>query len=155
MVGPTEVGGFYQAAGMRSPGLTAAPAIARYLAQELAHDFELTEKTSFNPARKGIQRFSELPAETRDALIREDPRYGRIVCRCNQVTEGEIVEAIKRGARTLDGVKFRTRAGFGPCQGGFCTARILEILSRELGIPPEEITMRGKGDRIVVGRVRP
>ena len=155
VVGPTEVGGFYQAAGMRSPGLTAAPAIARYLAQELAHDFELTEKTSFTPARKGILRFSELPAETRDALIREDPRYGQIVCRCNQVTEGEIVEAIKRGARTLDGIKFRTRAGFGPCQGGFCTARILAILSRELGIPPEEITMRGRGDRIVVGRVRP
>lgn len=155
VIGPTVVRGFYQAAGMRSPGLTAAPAIARYLAQELAHDLNLTENSSFNPVRRGIPKFSELSPEARDALIREDSRYGRIVCRCNEITEGEIVEAVRRGARTLDGIKFRTRAGFGRCQGGFCTARILEILSRELGVPPEEVTVRGKSDRIVIGRVRP
>ncbi len=155
VVGPTEVAGFYQAAGMRSPGLTAAPAIARYLAGEIASALDLAQNDAFDPVRRAIPRFSDLPPAARAALIEADPRYGRIVCRCNEVTEGEIVAAIRRGARTVDGVKFRTRAGFGRCQGGFCTARVISILSRELGVPPEEVTARGKGDRIVVGRVRP
>jgi len=155
VIGPTAVRGFYQAAGMRSPGLTAAPAIARYLVQGIASDFGLEERGAFDPIRKAIPRFSELAADVRDSMIREEPGYGRIVCRCNEVTEGEIVAAIRRGARTIDGIKFRTHAGFGRCQGGFCTARILEILSRELGIPPEGISVRGRTDRIVVGRVRP
>ncbi len=155
VVGPTVVRGFYQAAGMRSPGLTAAPAVARYLSREIAAEFGLEEKSAFDPQRKSPPRFSELDEAARAALIEEDSSYGRIVCRCNEVTEGEIVAAIRRGARTVDGVKFRTRAGFGRCQGGFCTARILTILSRELGVPPEEVTVRGKDDRIVVGRVRP
>ncbi len=155
VVGPTKVHGFYQAAGMRSPGLTAAPAIARYLAQELTHALNIPKKAVFNPVRRAIPRFSALDSDARAALIAADPRYGRIVCRCNAVTEGEIVAAIQRGARTLDGIKFRTRAGFGRCQGGFCTARILAILSRELGVPPEEVRLRGNDDRIVVGKVRP
>ena len=77
------------------------------------------------------------------------------MCFCNRVTEGEIVEAIRRGARTLDGVKFRTKAMFGRCQGGFCTDKVLEILSRELGVPPWEVAKAQKGSRIVVGEVRP
>ncbi len=154
-VGPTNVRGFYQAAGMRSPGLTAAPAIARYLAQELTHAINVPKKAAFNPKRTAIPRFSALSPHDRSTLIDADPRYGRIVCRCNEVTEGEIVAAIRRGARTLDGIKFRTRAGFGRCQGGFCTARIVAILARELGVPPEEVRVRGNDDRIIVGRVRP
>lgn len=156
ILGESPVKGFYQAAAMRSPGLTAAPAIARWLACEvMASELSLKRKGSFSPIRKGIPRVAELPEAEWEELIRKDPRYGRIVCFCNKVTEGEIVEAIRRGARTLDGVKFRTRAGFGRCQGAFCTDRILAILARELGRAPEEISQKGAGSPLVGGRVRP
>ena len=155
VLGETKVGGFYQAAAMRSPGLTAAPAIARWLAREIALAHGLREKGNFNPKRTRIPHPADLPEEEWARLIREDPRWGRIVCFCNRVTEGEIVEAICRGARTLDGVKFRTRAGFGRCQGGFCTDRVLAILARELGAEPWEVTLRGGDSRIVLGEVRP
>ena len=155
VIGPTEISGFYQAAGMRSPGLTAAPAVAHHLVEEIAAAFALGRNEAFDPVRHGLPRFSALSPRDRAALIEKDPSYGRIVCRCNEVTEGEIVAAIRRGARTVDGIKFRTRAGFGRCQGGFCTARILSILARELGVRPEDVTARGRGDSIVVGRVRP
>lgn len=155
VVGETPVRGFYQAAGMRSPGLTAAPAVARWLAVEIAADLALPPKGSVNPIRRGIPRTADLAPEEWEALIARDPRYGRVVCQCNHVTEGEIVEAIRRGARTLDGIKFRTRAGFGRCQGAFCTDRILQVLARELGTRPEEIGARGPGAPLVVGRVRP
>lgn len=156
VVGPTKVRGFYQAGGMRSPGLTAAPAIAQFLAYEvIAPELGLQKKASFNPKRARIPRAAELSEEEWEKLIREDPRWGRIVCFCNTVTEAEIVEAIRRGARSLDGVKFRTRAGFGRCQGSFCTAKILAILARELGVGPEEITLRGPGSEMILGRVRP
>ena len=156
MVGPTVVKGFYQAAAMRSPGLTAAPAIAKWLACEvMASELSLSRRGSFNPIRKGIPRVAELSEAEWEELIRKDPRYGRIVCFCNRVTEGEIVEAIRRGARSLDGVKFRTRAGFGRCQGGFCTDRILQILARELGVEPEEVPLRDPSSPLVMGKVRP
>jgi len=155
VVGESSVRGFYQAAGMRSPGLTAAPAVARSLAEAIATDLGLARKSRFNPVRPPIPRVEELTEEEWDRLIKEDPRWGRIVCFCNQVTEAQVVEAIRRGARTLDGVKFRTRAGFGRCQGSFCTARILAILSRELGRGPEEISLRGRGSELVWGKVRP
>ncbi|HIP99166.1 TPA: FAD/NAD(P)-binding oxidoreductase [Candidatus Bipolaricaulota bacterium] len=156
LLGPTPIEGFYQAAAMRSPGLTAAPAIARWLAHEvIAPELGLARKDQFNPFRRGIPHPAELPPGEWEALIREDPCWGRLVCFCNRVTEGEIVEAIRRGARTLDGIKFRTRAGFGRCQGGFCTDKILQILSRELGVPPEGISQHGPGSPLVVGRVRP
>ncbi len=155
VLGDTEVKGFYQAAAMRSPGLTAAPAVARWLAREISLAHSLPEKTGFRPKRKRIPHPADLPEAEWEALIREDSRWGRVICFCNRVTEGEIVEAIRRGARTLDGVKFRTRAGFGRCQGGFCTDRILAILARELGKGPWEVTARGEGSRIVLGEVRP
>ncbi len=155
VLGETEVGGFYQAAAMRSPGLTAAPAIARWLAREIALAHGLREKGDFDPKRTRVPHPADLPEGEWERLIREDPRWGRIVCFCNRVTEGEIVEAIRRGARTLDGVKFRTRAGFGRCQGGFCTDRVLAILARELGAEPWEVTLRGGDSRIVLGEVRP
>jgi len=155
VVGPTVVKGFYQAAAMRSPGLTAAPAIAEWLARGIAGELSLSKKSSFDPMRTGIPCVAELPEAEWKALIERDPRWGRIVCFCNRVTEGEIVEAIRRGARSLDGVKFRTRAGFGRCQGGFCTDRILQILARELGAEPEEVPLRDPRSPLVVGRVRP
>jgi glycerol-3-phosphate dehydrogenase len=146
--------GFYQAAGMRSPGLTAAPAVARRLAEGIAADLGLVRRSSFSPLRPAIPRVADLPRAEWEALIARDPRFGRIVCRCNRVTEGEIVEAIRRGARTLDGVKFRTRAGFGRCQGGTCTDRILALLAREGGLDPEAIALRGCGSVLVTERVR-
>ncbi len=155
VLGETGVKGFYQAAAMRSPGLTAAPAIAEWLSREIAMDLDLEEKPDFNPTRDPIPHPADLPEAEWEALIEKDPRWGRIVCFCNRVTEGEIVEAIRRGARTLDGVKFRTKAMFGRCQGGFCTDRVLEILSRELGVPPWEVAKARKGSRIIIGEVRP
>ncbi len=155
VVGKSEVQGFFQAAAMRSPGLTAAPAVARFLVHEvMASDLTLAKKPSFQPLRNGLPRVIDLPEEEWDELISKDPRYGRVICQCNRVTEGEIVAAIRRGARSLDGVKFRTRAGFGRCQGGFCTDRILLILVRELGVSPEEITLRGNGSQMMNGMVR-
>ncbi len=156
VVGPSSLRGFYHAGGMRSPGLTAAPAVAHFLVQEvIASDLGLRKKEEFNPLRPPIPRAEDFSEEAWAELIHQDPRWGRIVCFCNRVTEAQVVEAIRRGARTLDGVKFRTGAGFGLCQGSFCTARILEILARELGTSFEEVTLRGSGSEIVGGRVRP
>jgi glycerol-3-phosphate dehydrogenase len=114
------------------------------------HGLQLTSKSNFNPYRKGIPRFNKLSQEEREKLIAKDPRYGHVVCRCETITEGEIVEAIKRGATTVDGVKFRTRAGMGRCQGGFCGPRVVEILARELNISPTRITKSGDHSQILV-----
>ena len=131
-------------------GVSAAPAIAIYVEELLKKEgLILKENKSFNPYRKGIVEFRNLSSKEKEKLIKRDSRYGHVVCRCETVTEGEIVEAIRRGARTLDGVKYRTRAGMGRCQGGFCTPRVLEILSRELNIPITEITKKG-GDSILL-----
>ena len=155
VVGRTSITGFLQAAGMRSPGLTAAPAVARYLVHDvMKQDLGLDKKGNFDPIRQGIRNVLDLMGENADALIEKDPRYGQVICQCNQVTEGEIVEAIHRGARTLDGVKFRTRAGFGRCQGGFCTDKILMILARELDLSPSSITLRGGESDLLDGVVR-
>ncbi len=156
LLGPTPVKGFYQAAAMRSPGLTAAPAVARWLVREvIAPEHGLTSRSRFNPYRPAPRRPFELSDQAWAALIREDPTYGHVACHCNQVTEGEVVEAIRRGARTLDGVKFRTRAGFGRCQGGSCADTILHILSRELGVNPQDIAQGPPGSTILSGKVRP
>ena len=96
--------------------------------------------------------FAALTTQQQIELAARDPRYGRIACRCEQVTEGEVADAIHRGARTLDGIKFRTRAGMGRCQGGFCTARCMELLSRELGVPFTAITKRGGTSWVVCAR---
>ncbi|MGC9529244.1 MAG: NAD(P)/FAD-dependent oxidoreductase [Candidatus Bipolaricaulaceae bacterium] len=156
VLGPTRLRGFYQAAALRSPGLTAAPAIASWLVREvMAAELGLREREGVDLDRKGVPRAAELPAEEWDRLIKEDPSWGRIVCSCNRVTEGEIREAIRRGARTLDGVKFRTRAGFGRCQGSFCTDRIVEIIAGELGRSPEKVHLGDSRSPLVLGRLRP
>ncbi|MCK4246775.1 (2Fe-2S)-binding protein, partial [Candidatus Bipolaricaulota bacterium] len=120
----------------------------------IAGDLNLTEKRSFTPTHHKIRKILDLPVEERDELIEADSRYGRVICQCNHVTEGEIVRAIHRGAHTLDGVKFRTCAGFGRCQGGSCTDKILLILARELEISPNEVTLRGGDSAILGGKVR-
>ncbi|MCR4441697.1 MAG: FAD-dependent oxidoreductase [Peptococcaceae bacterium] len=137
-------------------GLTASPAMGEYVVQVVLSSvgLNLELKKDFNPYRKGIPHICEMDDEEKVKLLAKDPRYGHIVCRCEYVSEGEIVEAIRRGARTRDGVKFRTRSGMGRCQGGFCGPRVLKILSRELGIPLEQVTRRGKGSVEVPYRLK-
>lgn len=141
----------------RSPGLTAAPAVAKYVVEEIIQGeigVSLTRKKDFNPFRKGIVHYASLSLEKWQEEIRRDPRAGKIVCFCNEVTEKEVIEAIKRGARTLDGVKFRTRAMFGRCQGNFCMPRIMKILERELGTDMSSLTLKSENSWIVDGKVR-
>lgn len=128
--------GLFEAAGICSPGLSAAPAIAEYLTQLLSQDgLELREKEHFQNTRKRV-RFNRLPAEEKAALVAANPAYGRVICRCETVTEGEILDAIRSPIppRSVDGVKRRAGAGLGRCQGGFCGPRVVELLHRELGL---------------------
>lgn len=133
--------GFIDAAGIKSPGLSAAPAIADEIISLLKKDgLELKEKAQYKTERKKIV-FKDLSDEEKQEIIKRDPRYGRVICRCETVTEGEIVAAIHAPvpARTVDGVKRRCGAGMGRCQGGFCGPRVVEILARELNISPLEV----------------
>jgi glycerol-3-phosphate dehydrogenase len=132
------------------PGVSAAPAAAREVTELLRQEsLKLEKNESFNPFRKAPPVFNELPEEQQKELIARDSRYGHVVCRCETVSEGEIVEAIRHGATTLDGIKFRTRAGMGRCQGGFCTPRVVKILARELGLSEEKITKKGRESRLL------
>ena len=144
--------GFIDVAGIKSPGLTAAPAIGKYVAELTGKHIELKEKDNYKHRRRSIVRFHELSHEGKAQKIKENPLYGRIICRCEGVTEAEIVDCIHRkaGARSLDGVKRRTRSGGGRCQGGFCAPRIMEILSRELDIPIEEVCKDSSISQIIV-----
>lgn len=150
------VKGLYNVAGIESPGLSSAPAIAVHVAEEIAKKLSLGKNANFVAERKGIPHFATLSDEERQKLVAENPLYGRIVCRCETVTEGEIVEAIRRkpGAVDMDGVKRRTRQGMGRCQAGFCTPRVMEILSRELGVSMTEVTKRGGNSQFVIGRTK-
>lgn len=140
---------------IRLPGITPAPAVAKKVVGILGDQgLPLTKKDDFNPFRKGIPVFRELSNSERDSLIAKDPRYGHVVCRCETVTEGEIVEAISRGARTVQEVKFRARAGMGRCQAGFCGPRVVQILSRELNIPVTEVTYKGGNSKILHYRAK-
>ncbi len=148
---------FINVAGIESPGLTAAPAIARYVGQifrELAPQYK--RKEHFVTTRPAPVRVNELSDEERAALIEKDPRYGRIICRCEGITEGEIIDAIKApcGARDVDGVKRRTRAGMGRCQSGFCGSKVVEILARELDIPMNQVTKHGNDSKILFKKTK-
>lgn len=138
--------GFIDAAGIESPGLSSAPAIGQYVREILESLTELKEKNSFIETRKGIVRFAECSREAQQELIRQNPAYGQIICRCETITEGEILDAIHRplGATTLDGIKRRTRAGMGRCQAGFCTPKVMDILARELGLELKDIRKNGR-----------
>lgn len=151
ILGRTSVEGFYDAAGIESPGLSAAPAIGEYIAGVVAEDLKLNKKENFVAKRKGIPNMALSDNETKQKLISENPLYANVICRCELVTEGEIVDSINRplGATTLDGVKRRTRAGMGRCQAGFCSPKTLEIIARETGKTVEEITKHGKGSEFL------
>ena len=144
-------------AGIESPGLAGSPAIAEYAVELLrGAGLELCRRDDFEPHRRGNVGFSTLDDEAREALIAKNPAYGRIICRCESVTEGEILDAIHNplGATTIDGIKRRTRAGMGRCQGGFCLPKVAEILSRELGVPLHEIKKHDGNSRLLVGRTK-
>ncbi|MEG0961230.1 MAG: NAD(P)/FAD-dependent oxidoreductase [Lachnospiraceae bacterium] len=145
--------GFIDCAGIESPGLTSAPAIGKMVADIIKDLTNAQPNPNFVGTRKGILDPKTLTKEEQAELIKEKPAYGNIICRCEMVTEGEIIDAINRplGAKSLDGVKRRTRAGMGRCQAGFCSPRTIEILARERGVDPSEITKSGGESKIIVG----
>ncbi len=145
---------FIQVAGIQSPGLTASPAIAERVEGLLEADgLALAPNRRYVATIARTTRTRELSASELEPLVAKDPARAHVVCRCETVSEAEVVEAIRKGHTTLDGIKFYTRAGMGRCQGGFCTYRIMQILARETGMRIECITKRGGASELVVGRI--
>ncbi len=149
--------GYVNLSGVRSTGLTLSAAMGKYVAQTLIKmGANLTLKANFIKTRKGIVKFSEQTREEQDKLIQENSLYGNVICRCETITEAEIMQAIHRplGAKSVDAVKRRVRAGMGRCQAGFCGPKVLEILARELGVEPTEINKHNDGSYMVTGKTR-
>ena len=144
---------FFNCCAIESPGLSSAPAIAKWTAEQITDRLGLEPNPDFNPIRKAIPKFREMNAAEREAAIKANPDFGKVVCRCETVTEAEIREAIRRpvGALDIDGIKRRTRAGMGRCQAGFCTPRTVEILAEELGVSPLEVTKFGGDSKLLQG----
>lgn len=145
--------GFYNVIGIQSPGIASSFAIAEYTVNMIKEGKDFKEKKDYDKTRKAIVDFSELNTEQRKKLVEKDPKYANVICRCEIVPEAEILDAIRRpcGAKTVDGVKRRTRSGMGRCQGGFCESRIVEILAKELGKKPQDILKENKGSEILIG----
>ncbi len=147
--------GLINCVGIESPGLTSAPAIAKHVVENLvSKHVHLVKNRSFNGKRDADYFFKDLSIEQKNEIIKKDSSYGKIVCRCEQITEGEIVRAIRENppARDIDAIKRRTRSGMGRCQGGFCQPQIVEILARELGIPVQQVLKSGKESNLVLDR---
>lgn len=156
IVGPDEsCKGYFEAIGIESPGLSSAPAIAEDLSGMISDWLKLEKKKKLIPYTAPSRPFNEMNSDERSAAIQKNPQHGNIVCRCETVTEAEIRDAIRRpvGARTIDGVKRRTRAGMGRCQGGFCLPRVAAIISEETGIPLTEITKNGPDSPLLFGTI--
>ena len=152
-----DLEGYVNLSGVRSTGLTLSVSMGVYVAQLLKeHGCDLVYKEDFKKTRKGIRIFHEMTADEQEEIIKENPGYGNIICRCETITEGEILDAIHRplGARSMDAVKRRVRAGMGRCQGGFCGPKVLEILSKELNIPVEQVNKNVAGSYMVSGKMR-
>ena len=152
-----KVKGFVHVAGIQSPGLAASPAIAKMVLGILRDEgLEMREKENFNPFRKKPLVFRELSKEEKEKAIAKNPLYGKVVCRCEQVTEGEVVDAIHSPipALSVDAVKRRTRAGMGRCQGSFCLPRIAKIIAREANIPVEEVVKNSENSKLFVGKAK-
>ena len=151
-----KVPGLIHAGAIDSPGLTCCVSIAKYLVDLLEKSgLVLTAKENWNGTRKDPNAFQKMTDEEKDAFIKKNPAYGKIVCRCETISEGEILDAIHQnpGARDMDGVKRRTRSGMGRCQGGFCGPYVMELLAREQGIPMEEVTKNGGASKMVLGKI--
>ncbi|MBO7344583.1 MAG: NAD(P)/FAD-dependent oxidoreductase [Clostridia bacterium] len=151
------VKGLINCAGIESPGLTSAPAIGKFVVEELvSKHFDLRANENFNGKREADDFFKELNTEQKNELIKKEPSYGRIICRCERITEGEIVRAVTTNPRAtnVDAVKRRTRAGMGRCQGGFCQIYVAEIISRELGLSLESVTKSGGESYILRGKTK-
>ncbi len=149
--------GFINVAGIESPGLTSSPAIGEYVVDMIRDmGITLTEKENYNPNRRPMHYFKELTVEGKNEVIRQHPEFAHIICRCETVSEGEILEAIRTNPKPtdIDGVKRRTRATMGRCQGGFCTPYIVELLANEMGIKYEEVTKFGGGSLVNIGRTK-
>lgn len=148
--------GFINLLGVESPGLTAAPAIAKEIIKMISRLIELKEKNSFKSRIHGRKRFSELSTEEQLNLIKEDERWGRIVCRCEHVTEAEVIEALSNpiGAKTISSVKYRCRAGMGRCQGGFCTQHIVRIMGEYFNMDVTDIKLKSPNSNLFYGRTR-
>lgn len=149
--------GFINCVGIESPGLTSAPAIGEYVVNELiAALLPLKGNDNFCPVRKPDCFFKNLSDEEKNEIIKKDPSYGRIVCRCEQITEGEILRALRENpkATDIDGVKRRTRAGMGRCQGGFCQPYVAELIAKELNVLLDTVTKAGAGTEILVGKTK-
>ena len=152
-----EKNGFVNAGGIESPGLSASPAIAEYITELLqSSGLKLEKNPDFNPCRRSAHWFEELTREEKNALIKERPEYAHVICRCETVTEGEILDAIRMNPkpRDVDGVKRRTRSGMGRCQGGFCAPYVTELLAREMGCAYDEITKFGGNSLMNVGKTK-
>ena len=146
---------FINVGGIESPGLASSPAVAKYVVEILKEEgLNLNEKLNFKPKRKKNKSFIKMSPQEKEEIMKKDPRYKKIVCRCESVTEGEIVDAINSlcGARTVDGVKRRVRPGMGRCQGGFCGPKVIEILARELNIDVEDVLKDYENSNAVVGK---
>ena len=144
--------GFINVIGMQSPGLASAPATALKIEKMVANDLPLEKKDNYNPYRRPYIRLKYKSDEEKDKLIKKDPRFGKIICRCEEVSEGEIVDAIHRncGATTVKGLKKRLRTGFGKCQGGFCQSLVLKILARELNKDMKDVNMKSENSYILL-----
>ena len=151
------VEGFINVAGVESPGLSASPAIAEYVANMVAEQgVALTPKADFNPYRAPMHHFREASIEEKMEVIKKDKAYGKIVCRCEGISEGEILAALRTNPKAwdLDGVKRRTRAQMGRCQGGFCSPHIVELIAQERNIPIEQVTKSGRNSYVNVSRTK-
>lgn len=143
--------GFWSLIGIKTPGLTCADELGRYVAERAAEYLNAPMNESFDPRRQGIKKARGMSRERRNAAILSDPDYGEVICRCEDITKAEVLEAIRRGAATLDGVKRRAGTGMGRCQGARCQQKLISLLASELGIPEEKVTKNGVGSELLGG----
>ena len=151
-----KIPGLINLLGIESPGLTAAPAIAKKIKQVISKRIDLKIKKTFKLRTKKRKYFSELSEENKARLIKKDDRWGRIICRCEQVTEMEVIQALSNplGAKTISSVKYRCRAGMGRCQGGFCTQHIIKIMEENFGMNIDDIKLKSPSSNLFYGRTR-
>ena len=148
---------FFNVAGIESPGLTSAPALAKYVAEAVTAEIgNVKRNENFNGIRKPFHFFKDLSVDEKNAIIKQNPAYGKIICRCEEITLGEILFELNRNPvpKTVDGVKRRVRAGMGRCQGGFCQPSVADILRERFNVPYERITKRGGGSYLFTGRTK-